>query len=262
MRRFFIDQASVSGDSATITDQEARHISTVLRLKPGEAIELFDGTGLVYQTEILSINKSTIKAKIVERRCHQEQAPFLHLAQALVKGKKMDLIIQKATELGVASFQPVVTQHCDIKSLPNGQTDRWQRISLEACKQCNRPTPMRFHPTVSFDQFAALADKSATKIIFWENDSTSPALTQQFIAHNQQALILIGPEGGFTEDEVRTAIQQGFISTTLGPRILRAETAAIAAISIVQFLLGNLKKPESTTEVRTHHSQKLDFIPS
>lgn len=250
MRRFFIDQKSLTGDIATIYDQEARHISTVLRLKPGNAIELFDGNGRVYQAEITVVSKSAITTKIVDSRCHQEEAPFLNMAQALVKGKKMDLIIQKATELGVSTFQPVISQHCDTKTITDSQIDRWQRISLEACKQCNRPTPMFFHPAVTIDHFVSNADQSTTRFIFWEKASTG-ALAQKLTSQVEHVSMLIGPEGGFAEAEVRSAIQQGFIPTTLGPRILRAETAAIAAISIIQFLLGNLTKPDISVDVTT-----------
>lgn len=246
MRRFFIDQDSISGDTAIISGPEARHISTVLRLKPGSSIELFDGNGLVYTAQITNVDKSAIKTTIVESHHHQEYAPFLSVVQSMVKGKKMDLIIQKATELGVSTFQPIITRHCDIKNVPAGQNDRWQRITLEACKQCNRPTPMLCLPTVSFERFVANVDKSTTKVIFWENDSTGGVLTQQITTTTGRALILIGPEGGFAHDEVDAAIKQGFTPATLGPRILRAETAAIAAISIVQFLLGNLNKPDNS----------------
>lgn len=243
MRRFFIDPSCLSGDSATITGQEARHISSVLRLKPGRTIELLDGNGMVYQAEIRAVGKSTITAKILRSRCHQERPPFLDVAQSLVKGKKMDLILQKATELGVSTFQPLISQHCDIKTVPNGQTDRWQRIAHEACKQCNRPAPMVCAPAVSFDQFLRHADKSATKFILWEHESTG-ILPRQLTAQNERVIILIGPEGGFAEVEVQLAFEHGFTPVTLGPRILRAETATIAAISIIQFLLGNLTKPE------------------
>ncbi|MBA3013669.1 MAG: 16S rRNA (uracil(1498)-N(3))-methyltransferase [Desulfobulbaceae bacterium] len=247
MRRFFIDPTLITGDNTTIIDQEARHISTVLRLKPGNVIELFDGTGLVYQVEISTVSKSSIKAKITKRSYHQLKAPFLTLAQSVIKGKKMDLIVQKATELGVSTFQPIISQHCDIKTVPNGQLDRWQRISLEACKQCNRPTPMICLPTISIDQLIFQANLSTTKFIFWENSSPAP-LPQQLTPLDGHVLILIGPEGGFSKSEVQGATRQGFVPKTLGPLILRAETAAITAISIIQFLLGNLNQPECPIE--------------
>ena len=155
MRRFFIAPANINKDYCTITDQEARHIAMALRLIPGSAIELFDGTGMVYQAEITALSKTMVETKILTSHRHQEQPPFLSVAQALVKGKKMDLIVQKATELGITSILPTITQHCIIKDAPPSQISRWQRIAQESCKQCDRPTPLDLsashHPAPTAD---------------------------------------------------------------------------------------------------------------
>jgi len=259
MRRFFIDPTCISGDSATIAEQEARHISSVLRLKPGSIIELFDGTGLVYQAEICATTKAAITVNILHSQRLQEHPPYLDVAQSLTKGKKMDLILQKATELGVSTLRPVISQHCDIKSVTSNQIDRWRRISQEACKQCSRPTPLTCHTAQTFVQFVASADKSATKFILWENQTTG-TFPQPITTVNERVLIVIGPEGGFTQSEIQTAIQHGFIPVGLGPRILRAETAAIAAISILQFLLGNLQGTNMPEQSAANDSPR-DAIP-
>lgn len=240
MRRFFINPTKIQQSSALITDQEARHISMVLRLKPGNAIELFNGEGMIYQAEITAINKSTVETKILSSRSHQDEAPFLSVAQALIKGSKMDLIIQKATELGVSNLWPTINQHCAVTSASSSQIGRWQRIAHESCKQCDRPTPMLVHAATPLSQLLAEAEEFSTKILFWENESTT-SLQDIDLQSPERVLLLIGPEGGFSTQEAEAAIKHGFKPVSLGTRMLRAETAAIAAISIIQFLLGNLR---------------------
>ncbi len=241
MRRFFINPTQIRGTCGIITDQEARHISTVLRLKSGCAIELFDGEGQVFQAEITTINKTTVETKILGSQFHQETPPFLSLAQALTKGNKMDLIIQKATELGVTDFWPTISQHCTVSTASPSQITRWQRIAHESCKQCDRPNPLLVQAPLSLPQLWAQSKKFSTKIIFLENETTR--ILQDIDLHSpERVLLLIGPEGGFSRPEAEAAIGHDFQSVSLGPRILRAETAAITAISILQFLLGNLQR--------------------
>lgn len=242
MRRFFINPANITKERGIITDQEARHISTVLRLKPGRVIALFDGNGTAYQAEITAVKKTTVETKILASHRHQEAPPFLSVAQALIKGNKMDLIIQKATELGVSALLPIITQHCDIKLASASQIGRWQRIAHESCKQCDRPTPMPCHEATPLPKLLTQVDDFSHKIIFWENEATKTISDIPGLQSAQRVLLLIGPEGGFSQQEAESAINHGFSAVSLGPRILRAETASIAAMAIVQFLLGNLNK--------------------
>lgn len=246
MRRFFIDPANITNGRGTITDQEARHISMALRLKPGTSLSLFDGSGMVYQAEITAVNKSTVETRILTSQRHQAAPPFLSVAQALVKGSKMDLIIQKATELGVTALLPTISQHCDLKSASASQINRWQRIAHEACKQCDRPTPMHCRTAVPLSQLLNQTEEFSSKIIFWENEATRTLNDIPELRSAERVLLLIGPEGGFSAQEADSAISHGFFPVSLGPRILRAETAAIAAMAIVQFLLGNLTRKTPT----------------
>jgi len=242
MRRFFIDPANITQARGIVTDQEARHISMVLRLKPGSAITLFDGGGMVYQAKITAVNKTTVETRILSCHQHPVVPPFLSVAQAVIKGSKMDLIIQKATELGVAALLPIISQHCDIKSASANQMSRWQRIAHESCKQCDRPTPMLCHEVVALPQLLTQAEEFSSKVIFWENETTRTINDLPDLQAAQRVLLLIGPEGGFSQQEAESAISHGFSPVSLGPRILRAETAAIAAMAIIQFLLGNLNR--------------------
>lgn len=246
MRRFFIDPANITKDCGLITEQEARHIALALRLKPGQAIELFDGQGMVYQAEITAVRKSTVDTRILSCRRHHEGPPFLSLAQALVKGSKFDLIVQKATELGISAIQPLVCQHCDVKSASASQLSRWQRIVHEACKQCGRPTPLLCQPAVTLPHLLSHSQEVTAKIIFWENESTT-TLHDLDLRAAERVLLLIGPEGGFTRQEADSALEHGFLPVSLGPRILRAETAAMTAMAIVQFLLGNLNRNQDVS---------------
>jgi 16S rRNA (uracil1498-N3)-methyltransferase len=255
MRRFFIEPSDITKDCATISDQEARHISMVLRLRPGNVIELFDGSGMVYQAEITKIGKMAVETKILARHHYREQPPFLSVAQALVKGKKMDLIIQKATELGITAIMPVLTQHCAVPCPPPDQINRWQRIALEACKQCDRPTPLHCPPCTSLPELLARSDAYPTKIICWENEATV-SLHDLDLGSAANVLLLIGPEGGFSQTEAESAMAYGFTPVSLGPRILRAETAAIATMAIIQFVLGNLATSATTDAGRADKSQE------
>ena len=240
MQRFFIDPHLIADGQATVTGQDARHIGKVLRLKPGVRLELFDGSGTIYEAEIKAITKAEVKTKILSQRRHHDQPPFLSLAQALLKGKKMDLVIQKATELGAIDIQPVLTRHCVAAAPGAAQIERWQRIANEACKQCDRPLPPLCRPGLDLTQLLSQPEAGVDKIFCWEEEKTA-TLADLDLRPARKVMLLLGPEGGFAPEEAATAIANGFKPVSLGPRVLRAETAAIAALAIVQFLLGNLR---------------------
>lgn len=237
MRRFFIDPGSISAHRAIISAAESRHIATVLRLQPGARVELFDGTGTVYQGCLHSVTGQVVTVDILSRQKPTEEGVDLTLAQGLLKGKKMDFLVQKATELGVRTFQPLQTRYCENKGERQGRRQRWQRIMLAACKQCKRPLPMEINPATGLN----LLDTSlfSCKIMLWEDEKSVPLGTLPSTGSDPICLLL-GPEGGFHQEEVELARALGFQTVSLGRRTLRAETAALAAIAIVQFLAGNL----------------------
>ena len=242
MRRFFIDPDKITATNATITGDEAHHISDVLRLKPGITIELFDGTGKVYQARIEHIAKKQVETVILADREETADNGCLSLGVAMLTGKKMDLVVQKATELGVAAIHPYVSQHSSVKERNPNKEQRWQRIALEACKQCNRPTVPECKQVSDFSALLEEGKDAAVKIIFWEQEQSS-TLGELFPAESHPpttVMALFGPEGGFSREEINQAIDQGFTPVSLGNRILRAETAVISGSAILQFLLGNL----------------------
>jgi 16S rRNA (uracil1498-N3)-methyltransferase len=247
MRRFFVDPGNIVGPHAFLTGSEARHISTVLRLATGTTITLFDGSGSYYEALLTKITPNRIETKIVSITPYidasEDFRPALHLGLGLLKGKKMDFIVQKITELGIESLRPFYSQYCAAHAPAAGRLARWQKIALEACKQCNRPKPPDLHDVTDFNDLLSLSgkDEHDLKLIFWEEERQKP-LPEILgpLPNIKSALILIGPEGGFNVAEVAAAVGAGYQPATLGSRILRAETAAIAAVSILQHELGNL----------------------
>ena len=248
MRRFFVDPENITGAQAVLTGSEARHIASVLRLAAGDAVTLFDGSGSYYETLITGVSPGRVETKIIAIKPYMamegETLHALHLAVGLLKGKKMDLVIQKATELGVTSVRPFRSQFCAAADPSPNRFERWQRIAQESCKQCNRPIPPKLHGASSLEELLAAAaeERNGLQLIFWEEEGQIPL--QQALAAVPaagSAIVLVGPEGGFSRAEVTLAAEVGFQPVTLGRRILRAETAALAAVAILQHALGNLQ---------------------
>ncbi len=238
MRRFFLPAQSRTDTRIAITGPEARHIASVLRLRPGQSVEFFDGQGGVYAALLQTTDKNLVTATITEtwREGSATKAP-LTLAQCLLKGKKMDLLVQKATELGAEAFLPVVSKYCENHGDRDHQGERWQRIMIEACKQSHRTTPMTILPVTPLSQvdFTPFAHCLAA----WEGEQQA-ALPTTFV--DQGAIcLLLGPEGGLHAEDLQVLRHWNFATFSLGPRILRGETAALAAMAIVQYHAGALQ---------------------
>ncbi|KPK27610.1 MAG: hypothetical protein AMJ61_05015 [Desulfobacterales bacterium SG8_35_2] len=247
MRRFFVNPENIMGPTALLTGSEARHIHAVLRLAPGTLITLFDGSGSYFEALLTKVSPTRVEAKIVSITPHiettEDVSPALHLGMGLLKGTKMDFIIQKITELEIKSLHPFQSQYCAAQDPAANRQSRWQKIALEACKQCNRPKPPVLHKITDFKNLIFLSgqDKHELKLIFWE-EAGQKSLRETLgpLGKIKSAMILIGPEGGFSAGEVTAAIAAGYQPVTLGRRILRAETAVITAAAILQHELGNL----------------------
>ncbi len=239
MHRFFIDKTTITGSSAQLSGPEAHHLRNVLRLTQGTLVELYDGLGTAYQAKITELGKQ-VSLAIISRSCHKPTTPHLHIAQGILKGKKMDFIIQKATELGVSRFTPLDSTHTAVRPPKSSKFERWQKIMLEACKQCGRPLPLTITTTQIFNDLLNQADSSATKIIFWEKETNCTLNDFNTLDKSHSITAMIGPEGGFSDQEIEQAVKAGFIPTSMGKQILRAETASISAMAILQFLSGNL----------------------
>jgi 16S rRNA (uracil1498-N3)-methyltransferase len=246
MRHFFIEPSDVAGGRAALSGAEARHVKNVLRLKPGDAVRLFDGTGVEYVGVIDTLPPGKVEVTITASR-PAAGCPRLpvSVAQGFLKEKKMDRLVRQLSELGAARWMPFISDRSVAR--PEGgraqaRQERWRRIAVEALKQCRRGDVMQIDDIVGFDRLLERAPAHELRILFWEQ-SSEPLTAQRFSgspAGPVSVLIVLGPEGGFTEEEVRAAVAAGFISAGLGPRILRAETAAVAACAIVQHLFGDL----------------------
>ena len=248
MRYFFIKQSDLAGSKAVVKGSDAHHIKNVLRLKPGDKIGLFDGTGLNYETRIVTLLPKSVEVSVVRSfPSATEPSVDITVAQALLKDRKMDLLVRQLTELGITRWIPFIAKRSvprpDKKRLFT-RTERWKKIAKEAVKQCKRSCPLKIGATVSFKEVLNLGKDSDLKIVFWEEESkpVSQELSVSNAKPAEKIFILLGPEGGFTLNEVENAKASGFITAALGPRILRSETATIAACTLLQYLFGDMGK--------------------
>lgn len=244
MPRFYISPQHISQSRVVIDGSQAHHIINVLRLETGDEITLFDGSGYEYNSQIIDIQSGKLVAQIKTRVKPAVESPLeLTLGQALIKGDKMELIIQKATELGVSRIIPLKTARSRRIS-PDvliRKQERWQDISTEAAQLCGRIKLPQIERCFKFSEFCADFETADLKLIFWEKEGHSLKNTLTKIKPPKQVAVLVGPEGSFNQNELQTAQEHGFIPVGLGPRILRAETAAIAALSLIQYQLGDIK---------------------
>lgn len=246
MRRFFFEPADRNGDEVVLPETESRHISKSLRLHVGSQIQLFDGTGMRYLAEITNIGRQVIARILAADKDQQEERSMLHVGQAMLKNAKMDFLVEKCTELGVAAFTPIVSSRCqgkmDDEQRGGKRQQRWQRIVESACKQCSRPRPLELKESLSLADLCASASQEphTLRLLFWEEEKETSLHDLSPLTDYNQIHLLLGPEGGFSKEEVELAARCGYQSVSLGPRILRAETATVAAISIVRYLSGDM----------------------
>lgn len=242
MRRFFVSGISKDSKVATVAGDEFTHLKKVLRLSEGASVELFNGKGLTLAGTISSIDKTSATITIDSAcECKRESSLGVALLQGMLKGEKPELVIQKATELGVLEvvfYSTARTVAGPGKDRAEGRLKRWRRVAIEAAKQCGRDTL----PALSITSFSsAIEGRTGLKVMLWEGSGGGgfkEALKRP--EAKDGVAILVGPEGGFSEDEVVAAQKAGFVPVGFGPRVLRAETAAIAAVSAVQYELGDM----------------------
>ncbi len=240
MPRFFTQ--TISAEGGIISGDDAKHISRVLRMKVGEPLTACDTKGYDYDCLIESLSNREVSLRVLEVRPSQSEPDVrVSLYQAMPKGDKLELIIQKAVELGVDSITPVMTRRCvskpDSKSMAK-KLERYNRIALEAAKQSGRGKVPQVCPMLDLPQALDEMAQTSCPILFYEN-ATAPA-KQVIDGAGKEIAVLIGSEGGFDESEVELAIQKGCQVLSLGKRILRCETAPLAALSIIMFETGNM----------------------
>lgn len=221
----------------TIRGEKAKYLAAVLRSRPGDRLVIHDDQGNSYAAEITGVSVREVIAELTGKIDWDTDSPLhITLLQGLLKGEKMDLVIQKATELGVSEIVPVVTERSQVRE--TRKIPRWTKIAEEASRQAGRNSVPRIHETVEFE--ALQGASSAKGIVFWEQGGGDFSGALRRFEGTGAISLFAGPEGGFSEREIAAATEKGFLVATLGKRILRAETAAIAAIAITQFSLGDL----------------------
>ncbi|MBA3011533.1 MAG: 16S rRNA (uracil(1498)-N(3))-methyltransferase [Proteobacteria bacterium] len=243
MQKFFIPNACMDGTNAVITGQDARHIHKVLRLKPGAPLCLTNGEGTDYEGHILSIGPDRVDVNLTaEYPSTTESSLHLTVCCAMLKDKKMDMVIKHLTQLGIVEWIPFFCERAipapDSKRLLK-RVERWEAIVKESIKQCRRSCLVSIPGPKSFQEILDLSDTFQQRIAFWEK-SSRPLAQLQKAPDGCRAILIIGPEGGFTDQEILCAQAKGFDSYSLGPRILRAETAAICATTLIQHLMGDI----------------------
>jgi 16S rRNA (uracil1498-N3)-methyltransferase len=250
-RRFYAPPGAFDSKlrSATLASAEARHLREVLRLKVGDDVYVFNGEGKEFHCRVEESRRDSARLQIIEEvdPARPESPLQLILAVALLKGEKFDLVVQKATELGVAQVVPVVTRLADIRLRDESEAAkrvaRWQRIALEAAKQSGRAVvPTIAAPTPFGTLIQDTDDESGTgRLMFSERDGQLlKEATQSLAANTTRLTALVGSEGGWTDEELDQARQAGWTIVTLGGRTLRAETAAIAVAVLLQHIAGDL----------------------
>ena len=227
--RIFVDSLT---PQVVVEGAEFHHSIRVVRARVGEEVEMFDRAGNALRGVVESIERDRAIIRTGESLPSRESPLALHLAMAVIQLEKFELVLQKATELGVKTFIPLVTERVELRpERYSGKMDRWNKIIFEAVKQCGRAMVPKIEAPATFDE---VITRSGTKILF---DADAEAHRVHAL---QEATILIGPEGGWSEDELRRAREHEAFIERLGPRRLRAETAAIAALSVLASRFGDL----------------------
>ena len=244
--RLFVDPAALLEDVVVLAGEDHRYLTRVLRLVVDDTVLLFDGKSVEATARIVRIGPRAMELRVEERRTVEAVArPEVTLIQGLAKGDKLDLVVQKATELGVVRFIPVTTARA-VQRLDAGQVRtlsrraRWQKIAREAARQSGRADVPDVEGVTSLATALHAASKDALKLILWEGARQTSLRSVLPAEPPQQIVIAVGPEGGFTAEEIETARRAGFAPVGMGPRILRTETAALVALAILGYALGDL----------------------
>ncbi len=242
MHRFFIRGMKPEHDEAAISGDTAHQIIRVLRLKPGDQVILLDNEGWEYQAVIKSISNDVVIGRIVNKVLGTgEPSIKITLYQALLKNDKLELVLQKGVELGVHSFVPFISERCVAKKPSESKQQRWHEIIKEAAEQSRRTLIPVLNQVISFEEACSHALKPA--LILWEEEKTrglKSFLKSPKFSKKKEISVFVGPEGGFTSAEIGLANQFGIAAVRLGDRILRAETAGLAAVSAIMYEEGEL----------------------
>ena len=244
MARFYVPQPRIEKGMLKVEGEEVKHIRKVLRLRGGDEITVFDGLGKEFEGTIVEEGLSSVVIRVKSVYSSKRDSPLeVTLAQSLLKGEKMDYLIQKATELGVQEIIPFLSS----RSVPLLEKlgrlkrhHRWERIAIEASKQCGRGVVPKIEFLQDYSEMLPKASPNALRLILWEREGTKLKEILERSEERKKVFFIIGPEGGFSQEELEEAKRAGFIPVTLGRRILRAETASLCFLSILQYEQGDI----------------------
>ena len=255
--RFLASSVDLTSGAATLDADEARHLAQVMRLGVGDAIAVFDGAGREFRGVVERVGRDAANVRVVEEiAAAPEPSVRVTLAQAILKGDKMDDVVRDATMMGAAAIVPLITDHTAAHVKPGAAPDRWRRIAIASAKQCRRAVVPAIHPAVRFGEWLG-SDQSSLKILLTEPSAAAaekrgqpqfpPGKLDQppFPGGKRRlspfsATLAVGPEGGWAADEVDAAVRAGFEPLTLGRRTLRADAVAVVALGVLQHGWGDL----------------------
>lgn len=231
------------GDNVALDKTQAQHVATVLRMRENEHLRLFDGDNREFEAKIVSVRKNQVSLELLEVFDISLESPKnIHLAQGISKGDKMEFVVQKAVELGVKSIQPVITCFCAFKldeERKEKKLKQWQAIAIAACEQSGRNVVPVVHPIVSLTTYVRNKVPMLDWVLEPQAEKSWRDYAEEMKASHDMGL-LIGPEGGLHSDEIGLLLDHGFRPLSLGPRVLRTETAALAAITMLQAICGDI----------------------
>jgi 16S rRNA (uracil1498-N3)-methyltransferase len=245
MRRFFVRPEDVGAETLRLRGDEADHLARVLRLGPGAQISVFDGHGHEYMVLVERLERDSVVCQILHYTAAQPAHMLsITLGQGLPKAEKFEWVIQKTTELGVSEIVPVITDrvvpHISLRHMP-AKADRWEKLAREACKQSGRATMPHLWPPTPLDTFFAAYQSAELKLMLWEDEDRQLLRTVLMTCERvASVVVLVGPEGGLTAQEVARGEGYGFLTVGLGKRVLRTETAGVVAVAILQYHFGDL----------------------
>lgn len=245
MHKFFVQREFITEDTAVIEGDDVKHIYKVLRLQTGDKVSINDCHGNEYLGDINEINKKQVIVNLLEKLPINNESPVnIYLYQGLPKSTKMDLIVQKATELGVKEITPVVTERVVVKSELSEfrKVDRWNRIALEACKQSKRSLLPVINTPIEFDELINNLTDMDMIVVPYENEDGYGIknIVSDLNKNIKNIAVVIGPEGGFEEREIEILRSINAYIVTLGPRILRTETAGFVCVTMLMYELGDI----------------------
>jgi len=250
LRLFYADASWIAGEAARLEGEEAAHLSRVLRMKPGERCRFATEGGEEYLVELTAVSARRAEARVIERLPAGPPAPLsIRLGLPLLRGERFEGVLEKGAELGVDAFHPLALARCEAR-IPPGRAEararRWSRILREAAKQSGRVPPPRVCGAAGLDSFLRETEDCPLKLLGWLGEGSLPlagALAQAPPRPEGQTLrvaLLTGPEGDLTPEEGQAARAAGFLPVGLGPRVLRADTAPLALVAILQHALGEM----------------------